>query len=150
MHRTRWSTLPLTALGVGGVSYVVLRAVVDRGVIVPVSGYSWAAIAIIAVVVLALGRSVRRLTEGRATRLDLIRAARVAMLAKASALGGAMLTGYFVAQTLVGWTNITAPALRDHARAAGAAALACAALAVVGLIVETWCRLPPDDTPEPA
>ena len=150
MHRTRWSTLPVIALGAGGASYLVLRAIASSGVIVPVSGYSWAAIAIIAVIVLLLGRSVRRLTEGKQTRIDLIRAARVAMLAKASALAGSALAGYFTAQTLIAWTNITAPALRAHALAAGAAALACVALAVVGLVVETWCRLPPGEDAEPA
>lgn len=150
MHRTRWSTLPVIALGAGGVAYALLRVMIDRGVLVPVSGYSWAGIGIIAVLVLLLGRSVRRLTEGRSTRLDLIRAARVAMLAKASALGGATLTGYFAAQTLIAWTNITAPALRDHALAAGAATLACIVLAVIGMVVESWCELPPDDTAEPA
>ena len=150
MQRTSWSTLPLIAVGAGGASYLLLEAVRSRGTIVPVSGYSWAAIVVIAVAVLLLGRSVRRLTEGKQTRIDAIRAARVAMLAKACALAGSALVGYFAAQALIALANVTAPALRDHALAAGAAALACMALVVVGVVVESWCRLPPGDDAEPA
>lgn len=151
MERTAWSTPPVIALVSGGISYLLLSALEGRGVFLPVSGYSWAAIAVIAVLLLFFGRSVRRLVEGETTRLDVLRAARVAMLAKASALGGAVLLGYFGAQLLIAWTNISAPALRDHALAAGAAALASAVLVVIGLVVESWCRMPPpDEEAEPA
>lgn len=150
MQRTSWSTLGIIAVGTAGGSYIVLGALESSGTIVPVSGLSWLAILLIAVVVLMLGLSVRRLTEGKSTRLDAIRAARVAMLAKASSLAGTALAGYHGAQTLIAWTNISAPALRDHAVVAGAAAVACVVLVAVGMLVEHWCRLPPPDEGEPA
>lgn len=151
MQSTSWQTLVLTATVVLGVAYAGLAVLESRGgALLPVPGLTWAGLAVLAVILLVLGRSVRRLTEGRPTRMDHLRAARVAMLAKASSLCGAAFTGYFVAQVLIAWTNITAPALRDHALSSGAAALASLALVAVALVVEHWCRLSPEDDGEPA
>lgn len=151
MRVTTWQTLLALALVVGAVAYAGLSVLESRsGTLVPVPSLMWAGIGVIAVVVLMLGRSVRRLTEGKVTRMDALRAARVAMLAKASALSGAAFSGYFGAQLLIGWTNLGAPALRDHAVAAGAAAFAGVVLVAAGLVVEHWCRLPPEDDPDPA
>lgn len=150
MKGTSWQTLIVTAVVAGGVAYAALTVLESRGTLVPVPGLMWAGLVVIALVLLQLGRSVRRLTEGQPTRMDLLRAARVAMFAKACSLCGAAFTGYFGAQVLIGWTNISAPTLRDHALSAGAAALACLALVAVALAVEHWCTLPPDDDGEPA
>jgi len=148
---TTWQTLLALVLVVGAVSYAGLSVLESRsGTVVPVPSLMWAGIGVIAVVVVLLGRSVRRLTEGKGTRMDALRAARVAMLAKASTLSGAAFAGYFGAQLLIAWTNLGAPALREHAVAAGAAALAGAVLAAAGVVVEHWCRLPPEDDPDPA
>lgn len=151
MRVTTWQSLVALALVVGAVAYAGLSVLQSRdGTLVPVPGLMWAGIGVIAGVVLVLGRSVRRLTEGKGTRMDALRAARVAMLAKASALSGGAFTGYFGAQLLVGWTNLGAPALRDHALSAGAATVAAVVLVFAGLVVEHWCRLPPEDDPDPA
>ncbi len=151
MRSTSAQTLAVIAVVVGALAYAVLSVLESRsGVLVPVPGLTWLGLVVVAVVLLGLGRSVRRLTEGRATRMDLLRAARVAMFAKACSLCGAAFTGYFAAQVLVAWTNISALALRDHAVSAVAAALAGLALVGVALVVEHWCRLPPEDDGEPA
>lgn len=151
MRSTTWQTLAVTAVVVGALAYAVLTVVESRGGgLVPVPPLTWAGLSVIAAVLLLLGRSVRRLTEGKVTRMDLLRAARVAMFAKACALCGAGFVGYFGAQLLIAWTNISAPALRDHALFAGAAAVACVVLVAVAMVVETWCTLPPDDDGEPA
>lgn len=151
MRRTSWQTLLGTGVVVGALSYLGLTVLETRnGTVVPVSAQTWLVLAVVAVVLLLLGRSVRRLTEGRTTRMDHLRAARVAMFAKACSLCGAAFTGYFAAQVAVAWTNISAPALRDHAVWSGAAGVAALVLLVVALVVEQWCRLPPEDDPEPA
>lgn len=151
MRTTTWQTLVLTAVVVGALAYATLTVVESHGgALVPVPPLSWVGLSVVAVVLLVLGRSVRRLTEGRATGMDLLRAARVAMFAKACSLCGAGFTGYFVAQLLIARTNTSAPALRDHALSSGAAAVACVALVAVALVVEHWCRLPPEDEADPA
>src|SRR5690625_7278578 len=89
MQSTSRQTLLLTAAVALGVSYAGLSVLESRGgALLPVPGLSWAGLAVLAVILLLLGRSVRRLTEGKPTRMDLLRAARVAMLAKASSLCG--------------------------------------------------------------
>lgn len=145
MTSTRWQTLLLVAVVVAVPAYVLLRLLETNAVMLPVPGYMWAGFAVLAVVLLLLGRGVRRLTRGKRTTMDSLGAARVAALAKASALGGAGLVGYFAAQLLTAFRNLDAPALRSHALSSGAASLACLVLVGVALLVEWWCRIPPDD-----
>ncbi|MEE6273600.1 DUF3180 domain-containing protein [Georgenia sp. MJ206] len=151
MQRTRWQNLALIALVVGAVSLMVLRTVTTRGHSpVPVPVTTWVGLAVVAVAVLLLGRAVRRFTAGQPTRMDALRAARVAVLAKASSLSGSALAGYFAAQVLVSLTNLGAPMLETQAWSAGIALLASLALVVVAVVVESWCEVPPDDDGEPA
>jgi ABC-type Fe3+-siderophore transport system permease subunit len=110
----------------------------------------WAAAlgpAIVAIVVLVLARDVRRRVRGESTgarRLDPLAAARVAVLAKASAYAGGVLAGWYVAQGLQLLTQLTS-GRRDRLVVAAVTALASVALAVAGLVAQRWCRLPPDD-----
>lgn len=97
----------------------------------------------VAVVVLVLARDVRR------RRLAPLVAARVAVLAKASAYGGALLVGWYAAQAIELLTQLTA-GRRTPLIVAGVSALACAALAAAGLVAQRWCRLPPDDSDDDA
>ena len=76
--------------------------------------------------------------------MDPLVAARVAVLAKASAYAGGMLTGWYVAQAVALLTQLTS-GRRDRLIVAAVTALACAGLAVAGLVAQRWCRLPPDD-----
>ena len=146
MSRTSWQQLLLIAVVVGGPSYAGLAALESHGrTPLPVPGLMWAAFLVLAAVLLWLGYGVRRLTQGKATRMEVLRAARVAVLAKACALAGAGFSGYFVAQLLVALRNTGAPALRQHALVSGAAAVACLVLVVVALVVEWWCSIPPQD-----
>jgi hypothetical protein len=92
-----------------------------------------------------LGRPVRRHVRGKAgRRVDPFYAMRVLVLAKASSLAGALLVGaaaaflgYAVSRTgSIGvaafWPDVLT----------GVGALA---LCVAGLVVEWWCRIPPQD-----
>jgi ABC-type Fe3+-siderophore transport system permease subunit len=103
--------------------------------------------AVVAVVVLVLARDVRRAVRGEKPAgrpVDPLTAARVAVLAKASAYAGGLLTGWYVAQAVALLTQLTS-GRRDRLIVAALTALACAALAVAGLVAQRWCRLPPDD-----
>lgn len=102
---------------------------------------------VVAVVVLILARDVRRTARGEkpaGRRVDPLVAARVAVLAKASAYAGGLLTGWYVAQAVALLTQLTS-GRRDRLIVAGVTALACVGLAVAGLVAQRWCRLPPDD-----
>lgn len=96
-------------------------------------------------VLLALGWPVRAWRDGdRTSQIDVIRAARIAMLARAAALAGALLTAWYLGGAVYLLASVVG--LRTEA-AMGmlAASVSAAILMAVGLIVESFCSLPPDD-----
>ncbi|WP_448073506.1 DUF3180 domain-containing protein [Georgenia yuyongxinii] len=146
MGRTSWQLLVALAGGAGLVTYFVLAGLDGRGLLpVPVPALSGLGPATLAAVLLVLGRNVRRMVKRLPTSMTPIGAARVVMLAKASALVGAALVGYFGAQLVVTLDDLAAPLPRDQAWAAGFALVACLVLVGVALLVEWWCRVPPQD-----
>jgi hypothetical protein len=96
-------------------------------------------------VVIAAGLPVRRWASGRRERpLDPLTAARTVVLAKAAAYGGAVLAGWYVGQGLI---LLPEPVgvRRTRLIVAGVCVVTAVALAVSGLIVQRWCRVPPPD-----
>lgn len=149
MQRTSWQSLVLLALFFGLLTYLVLTGLDGRGLLpVPVPAVTALGPTALAVLLLWLGRGVRRLVRREPTSMTPIGAARVVALAMASALVGAALAGYFGAQLILALEHIQAPLPRDQALAAGLALLATVVLVVVALVVEHWCRVPPDDEDE--
>ncbi|MCC2336511.1 DUF3180 domain-containing protein [Cellulomonas wangsupingiae] len=151
MSATRLRTLVLLAAGVTAVTWWVMRMVVGRGAAIPpdVPRLVVAVELVIAGVVLAMGWAVRQYQRGKHPTLDPVRAARTAVLAKASCYTGALLTGWYGGQALSLLTDADVPGNPARATAAGIAVLGAVALAVVGLVVEHWCRIPPPDADEP-
>lgn len=146
MQPTRWYTVLGLAAASTLVCYLVLATLEARAnVVVPVPALSGAGLLLLAAVMVDQGRHVRRLVAGRPSNLTPLQAARVAVLAKASALGGGGIAGYFAAQLVLTFDTLQSPGSRTQAWASGGALLACVVLVVVGLLVESWCRLPPDD-----
>ncbi|MDN5585123.1 MAG: DUF3180 domain-containing protein [Brevibacterium sp.] len=148
MQRTSSGTLVIWAV-IG----VVLAPVVDvllesQGFSLP--GLPWFAIIgmlILAAVLLVLGWPIKKWNDGDRTKeIDPLQAARVAVMAKASALTGAGLTGWYLGNAA--YYFLSAPGIRNDL-AAGMlfAMIAAAALMIVGLIVEGFCALPPQDPP---
>lgn len=146
MNRTRPGQLMFWG-GVGLVVSVVFHAVWERG------GHAlpevpWPAIVgmvVLAGVLLALGWPVRAWRDGdRTSQIDLVRAARIAMLARAAALAGSLLTAWYLGGAVYLFASVVglrADAGMGMLAASGAAAI----LMAVGLIVESFCSLPPDD-----
>lgn len=144
MAATRWQAVALAVLGVGAVSWFVWTTVVGRGGLPPSVPWTVAAVLLVlAGIVLRLGLAVRQYQRGKKPNLDPLRAARTAVLAKASAYTGGILTGWYAAQTLVLLMDLANEPLRAGALSAGGGTLAAVVLAVVGLVVERFCRLPP-------
>lgn len=72
-------------------------------------------------------------------------AARIAVFAKASCLGGALFTGWYGAQVVLALENVAIESQADRAWWAGGAVIASIVLTICGYIAEGHCQLPPDD-----
>lgn len=109
----------------------------------------WSALAgmlVIAVAVLVVGWPVRRWNGGRRDRrLDPLRAARTAVLAKASSHSGALLAGWYAGQALVVLPDLAVEPRRERLLLAVLAVVAAGSMVVAGLVAERWCRLPDDE-----
>ena len=146
MRRTPVRTLIAVLVAVAVVGWLVLRALESRGVYLPV--VPWlvdVAILALAGVVFWMGWAVRAYQKGKRPSLDGIRAARTLVLAKAAALTGVLLGGWYLAQVLVVLGDLAIEPRRDRAVAAGIAVLCSVVLAAIGLVVEKFCELPPSD-----
>lgn len=144
MARTRWQTLLLLALVVAAVTWTVLRVLVGQGAGLP--EVSWLVVLVevlIAAVVLAMGWQVRQFLAGKRPDLSPLRAARTAVLGKASCYTGALLLGWYGGQLIAHLTDAGVPGAGARAASAGLAALGALVLAVVGLVVEHFCQVPP-------
>lgn len=152
ISRTRWQTLVAVALVVGTLAYAGMQWWIGRGnAPVPVPSTVPVALLLLAAVLFALGRSVRRFVQGKGAPVDPIRAFRIFVLAKASALAGAAQLGFFSAVLAVLAGLPDAPATRAQVWAAAAAAGACLVLVVVAMTVEWFCRVPPvEGDPDPS
>ncbi len=151
MTATRWQTLLLVALGAAAATWALMRVLVERGGTAP--EVPWLVVGVevlIAAVVLVMGWTVRQYQQGRRPSLDPLRAARTAVLAKASCYTGALLLGWYGGQGLSLLTDADVPGNGERAAAAGVAALGALVMVVVGLVVERMCRIPPPDAEEEA
>lgn len=151
MARTRWQSLLLVAVAIAAAVWIVLDALADRGNQPPTVPWLVAAVeVVIAAVVLAMGWQVRQYLRGRRPTLDPIRAARTAVLAKAACYTGAVLVGWYGGQVLLFVSHLDLPGNGGRAGAAAIAAGGALVLAVVGLVVEWFCRIPPPQDESPA
>jgi len=146
MARTKVTTLLLVAVVTTLLGWLVVAGLERRGTYLPhVPWIVDVALVALAAGVLWAGWAVRSYLAGRRPSLDPLRAARTLVLAKAAALTGSLLAGWYLAQVLVVLGDLAIEARRDRAVAAGVAALCAVLLAVVGLVVEKFCQIPPED-----
>jgi hypothetical protein len=143
MRPTRTGPLLLLALAVAVTGWAGLQAWSSGGRELPALPWSIPVVTVaLAAAVLAAGWPVRRWQRGDRNRwLDPLRAARVAVLAKAAQVCGALLSGWYAAQLLVVLPTLDVDPRRGLAVRAGAALLAAVAVWVVGWLVERWCRI---------
>jgi hypothetical protein len=81
----------------------------------------------------------------RARPVDPLRAARTAVLGKATAYAGSVILGWYLAQVLLLSPDLDIPARRAQALRAAVTALAALVLCGAGVLAERMCRVPPDD-----
>ncbi|UTT63303.1 DUF3180 family protein [Microcella humidisoli] len=146
MTRTRPLALVLAALVGAAAAFALDSLLAMRGVAVLVPPASLAvALVLIGVVVLALAWPVRRAAAGE-RRIDPFYATRAVVLAKASALAGALLAGGAAGILLYLLTRAVVPL--GSTLAAGGTVVAAVLLVSAALVAEHWCALPPDDPTE--
>lgn len=84
-------------------------------------------------------------SDKRENPLDPLRAARVVALARTCSRAGALFCGWLVGHCVWLLPDITLDARLWACLRTAAVALAALVLAIVGVLVERWCTLPPDD-----
>ena len=118
----------------------------NGGTSLPLPWTAVAGTAALVIVVIAAGLPVRRWVRGRRDRpLDPLVAARTVVLAKAAAYGGSLLTGWYAAQALALAPDLMGERLTRFVLAL-VAGLFAVGIAVAGLVVQRWCRVPPSDS----
>ena len=147
MKRTHASTIIAFALGGLVIGYLLDLAIVTAGTKALVPPISLAVTLVgVAVIVVALAWPIRRAVKGKATKhLDPFRAMRIAVLAKACSLSGALVLGVGLGITLFLITRSVVPAASTIWLAL-ATAIGAGLLLAGGLVAEWCCTLPPDDT----
>lgn len=148
MKRTSPVVLILLVLAGGGIGYLVdhLLTVGGRATFSP-SGLLPLLLLLLAASVLTLAWPVRRSVRGHSrTRIDPFRAMRVATLARASSLLGAIMTGFGTGLLAFLLSRPVAPQVGSVV-AMAALVVSSLALVVAALVAEQFCTLPkdPDD-----
>ena len=146
MKRTHASTLIAFALGGLVIGYLGDLAMVSAGAkaIVPPISLPITLVGV-AIVVVALAWPIRRAVKGKVAKpLDPFRAMRIAVLAKACSVSGALVFGFGLGITLFLLTRSVVPAAATVWLAL-ATAIGAALLLAGGLVAEHFCTLPPDD-----
>jgi RsiW-degrading membrane proteinase PrsW (M82 family) len=147
MKRTHLSTIVAFTLGGLVIGYLADLAIVSAGTKALVPPISLAVTLVgVAVIVVALALPIRRAAKGKATKhLDPFRAMRIAVLAKACSLSGALVLGVGLGITLFLITRSVVPPASTIWQAL-ATAIGAGLLLAGGLVAEWCCTLPPDDT----
>ncbi len=146
MRSTRVTNLVGIAAVVGAVSWVILDAMQRNGSDpLPVPWTAPAGLLVLVGLVLGAAREVSRWVRGRRSRpMNPLTAARIAVLASAASIVGAVLTGWYTAQALVVLRALVGER-RGLFWTAVSAAVCAVLLAAAGLLGQQWCRRPPDD-----
>ncbi|MFB9377509.1 DUF3180 domain-containing protein [Kineococcus gynurae] len=150
MRPTRPVVLVVLFLAVGVLTWTGLRIWVDTGRSEP--DLVWRTVvtlSLLAIAVLGIGWPVRQWVRGeKQRRIDALRAARTAALAKAGSHAGAALAGFFTGYVVQFLPTFAIAARRDQLWIALVDLLVSVLLLIAGLVVERWCRVPEDeDTP---
>jgi hypothetical protein len=106
---------------------------------------------LVACLVYSAALPVRRMIRGgpNARPVEPLRAARTAVLAKATAYAGAAVVGWYLAELLLLVPDLDIETRQTQALRAAVTALAALAASVAGLLAERMCRLPPEDGDKP-
>ncbi len=146
-----WQRLALAAGAAAAVAWLVSIVMADRGNSpMPLPWTLTVVTLTLAAVSLGAGWEVREFVRGKKPGLNALRAARIAVLAQASAFTGALVAGAcggYALALAVDWSH--APR-REVAITAVIAMLGGVALMVAAWIAERWCRVDPPSNDDAA
>lgn len=146
MRRTGLTTLVVVAAIGGAAAWLMEIALVSTGtaVVVPPASLAFA-LAVLGVLAVVFAIPVRKTVRDREhNHVDPFYAARIAVLAKASSITGALLTGAAVAILVFLLTRSVVPAVGSIVMAV-ATVIGALVLVAGGLVAEYMCSVPPDD-----
>ena len=127
-------------------AYLVLRIWTEQGGVLPPA--PWGALIVLVFMacgVFFAGLPVRRFLRGQARKpLNPIRAMRTVVLAQASALTGALVTGWYLAQILLLLPDFDIASVRSLVWRLAALAAAGVLMVVAGLVTQAMCRVSKD------
>jgi Protein of unknown function (DUF3180) len=127
-------------------AYLVLRIWAGQGGTMPLA--SWGALIVLVFMacgVFFAGLPIRRFLRGKAKKsLNPMRAMRTVVLAQATALTGALVTGWYLAQILVLLPDFDIASVRSLAWRLAALAAGGALMVVAGLVTQAMCRVDKD------
>jgi hypothetical protein len=149
VKRTHASTLLVFVVSGLVVGYLGEMAIVSAGykALVPPLSLTVTLVGV-GVLVVALAWPIRRAVKGTVkTRIDPFRAMRVAVLAKACSVSGALVFGMGIGISLFLLTRTVLPSTTTVWLAVGSA-IGAALLMAGGLVAEYFCTLPPPDEAE--
>jgi len=133
----------LSGLVATAFAYLVLRIWIGQGGAMPPA--TWGALIVLVFMacgVFFAGLPVRRFLRGQAKKpLNPVRAMRTVVLAQASALTGAVVTGWYLAQVLVLLPNFDIASVRSMAWKLAALAVGGVLMVVAGLVTQSMCRV---------
>ena len=141
MKPTKIRNLALTALVSALVAWLLLHLVYASFPQLPWT--SVPALLLLALAEVVSGRNVRsRLHGGGGTRIPAIAVARMAALAKASSLAGALIGGLAAGFLVYVLASLDKPAYRSDALVSGVTLVSAMALVLAALYLEQGCRVP--------
>jgi hypothetical protein len=136
----------LVGFSVSALSYLAMRIWTAHGGALPVA--SWGALIVLVLLaggVFLAGLPVRRFLRGQAKKpLNPIRAMRTVVLAQASALTGALVVGWYLAQILVLLPDFDIASVRSFVWRLAALGAGGVLMVVAGLVVQGMCRVDKD------
>lgn len=142
---TRIAVLIVVFLLAGGLGYAIVPlSDALSGSAPQVQWSSVGALFVIAVVLFLLANSTHRTVHRERRHIDARRAVRLLLLAKASALTGAILAGGYLGFGLQFVNELNIPLPQQRVIRSVCAAIAAVLIVVAGLLLERACRVPKD------
>ncbi|MGI8702620.1 MAG: DUF3180 domain-containing protein [Nocardioidaceae bacterium] len=139
---------PLVAVLVLGAALGYAFAVLSEKAFDSAPRVEWIAVAALLIVggmLLVLARSTYRTLHVERRAVDVHRTSNLLVLARASAIVGALVTGGYLGFGLHFVAHLDIPLLHQQAVRSAAASLAGVLIVVSGLLLERACRVPTDD-----